>query len=160
MFLFSWKNLFRHLCVVKCCTSWNTQLRFYFLLGSGWKGMWIAKSGIKSLLYGLTSGHMVFSYRGVLEQEGRARHFFHSCYFLLGDFPGLESVWSVQARGINRCNSPDSVLECFLLCCTSHCKRPGQHRCSFMTDFIVCTRPRAWLKLFCIPHSSLHVSRF
>lgn len=26
--------------------------------------------------------------------------------------------WSVQARGINRCNSPDSVTECFLSCCS------------------------------------------
>lgn len=136
LFLFLWKNLFSHLCVVTCCTSRNTQLRLI--------SFWVLAERECELQNLESRGIFIVcvSYCGMPEQEGCVRHVFHSLYFLLSDFPGLESIWSAETRGINRHNSPDSDPVLPIKLHFPHWKTPGQLRCSFTRDFIICLRPR------------------
>lgn len=133
--------------------------QIYFLLGSGRKGVWIAKSGIKWLLYPLPSGHMVFSYRGMLEQEDCVRHFFHSLYFLLSDFPGLESMWSAQTRGLHRQRSrPRSSA--FPSCHPSPLWDTWSVQGLLYQRFYYLLKSKNLVLNSCTPHNSLHVTDF
>lgn len=154
LFLVSWKNLFSHLCVVKCCTSWNTQLRFI--------SFWVLAERECELQNLESSG---FWTHGVLlpRNAGVGRLCTSFLPHTLLSFKWLSWTWKyVECSGQrpNQTDSPDlgTQVQCFPSCYTSPLWDAWSIQRLLYQRFYYLLKSKNLVLNSCTPHNSLHVT--